>query len=76
MAQALQPVEGISVQGPVPALVSRVRTLYIQEVWIKCTRDNRVLENVKQLIREQRSILTSEKGTTSLQILIDIDPLG
>lgn len=76
MARALQQVESISVQGPVPALVSRVRNLYIQEVWIKCMRDNRVLENVKQQIREQRNSITSEKGAASLQILTDVDPLG
>jgi primosomal protein N' (replication factor Y) len=76
MAQALQCIESISVQGPVPALVSRVRNMYIQEVWVKCTRDNRVLEQVKNLIREQRTLLTAEKGATSLQVLIDIDPLG
>jgi primosomal protein N' (replication factor Y) len=76
MAQALQCIESISVQGPVPALVSRVRNMYIQELWVKCTRDNRVLEQVKNLIREQRTLLTAEKGATTLQVLIDIDPLG
>ena len=74
MAQALQLVEGIHVQGPVPALVARVRNQYIQELWIKCSRGSKIIEATKSVAKEQRNIITAQKGFTALQILFDVDP--
>jgi primosomal protein N' (replication factor Y) len=74
MATALQTIEGIGVQGPAPALVSRVRNQYIQEVWVKCPRDSKLVTRVKTFIREQRQIITGARGNSSLQILPDVDP--
>lgn len=76
MAIALQQVEGIAIQGPGPAIVSRVRNLYVQEVWIKCSRDRHTLETVKSFIKEQRMNILSIKGNASLQILPDVDPVS
>lgn len=76
MAEALQSIEGIGIQGPAPALVSRVRNMYIQEVWVKCPRERRVLEHVKSFIKDQRMRILSERGNTTLQILPDVDPVG
>lgn len=75
MAEGLHSVEGITIQGPVPALVSRVRNQFVQEVWLKCPRDTNLLRKVKSLIREQRSFISSQKGYTSLQIVVDTDPV-
>lgn len=74
MSQVLSTTNGIAVQGPVPALVPRIRNQYIQEVWVKCQRDNKVLENVKHQIAIEKRNITSERGNNALQILIDIDP--
>jgi primosomal protein N' (replication factor Y) len=76
LAEALKVVEGIQVQGPVPAIVSRVRNFYIQEIWIKLGRDIKLLDKVKHFLREQRQIITAQKGNTSLQILFDVDPVN
>ena len=75
MAAALNGVETITVQGPVPAVVSKVRNLYVQEVWVKCPRDSRVLDLVKQTIWNLKSSITAQRGNTSLQILFDVDPM-
>lgn len=75
MVLALQAIENIGIQGPVPAIIARVRNQYIQEVWIKCPRDTRIIEMTKNLLRSQRQIITSKKGLTSLQILFDADPV-
>jgi primosomal protein N' (replication factor Y) (superfamily II helicase) len=71
----LQAIEGIGVQGPVPALIARVRNLYIQEVWIKCPRDMRIIDSVKTMLKEQRQMITAKKGFTGLQVLFDTDPV-
>lgn len=75
MVQALQKLENIVVQGPVPALVSRVRNLYVQEVWLKCPRDIRTIEAAKNIIKEQRQLITAKRGNSGLQILPDVDPV-
>lgn len=76
MANALQNIEDIGIQGPAPALVSRVRNLYIQEVWLKCPRDARVLDQIKSFIKDQKQRITSERGNTTLQVIFDVDPVG
>lgn len=75
IAAGLQQIAGIGVQGPVPALIPRVRNQYIREIWIKCPRDMRVIDAVKQFLKEQRQIITAQKGFTALQILFDPDPV-
>lgn len=75
IAQALQTISGIIVQGPGPALVQRVRNMYIQEVWLKCPRDNKLLDSVKAFIHEQKQYVVSQKGYTSIQVIADVDPM-
>lgn len=76
MAEALSAgMSDIAVQGPVPALVSRVRNLYVQEVWVKCPRDRRIIEQTKALALEQRQVITGQKGNSGLQIAFDVDPV-
>lgn len=73
--QALQIIEGIIIQGPVPALVSKVRNLFIHEVWIKCPRDKNLLENVKAFAKEKKQLIMAQRGNAGLQILFDVDPV-
>jgi primosomal protein N' (replication factor Y) len=75
MALALQQVPGIAVNGPVPALISRVRNQYIQEVWIRCPRDTKTIEATKQCILQQKQVITSARGSTGLQVIVDVDPV-
>jgi len=74
MAQALLTVPGIAVQGPGPAIVSRVRNQYIQEIWIKCPRDNKLIESVKEYLKTQKQYILSQRGNANVQILFDVDP--
>ena len=74
MAQSLNTVPGITVQGPGPAIISRVRDQYIQEIWIKCPRDNKLIESVKQFLKVQKQYILNQRGNTSVQIVFDVDP--
>jgi len=76
MAQALQQVTGIGVQGPVQALIPRVRNLYVQEVWIKCPLSSAILKETKSFIRTQKDIITAIKGMSGVQVHFDVDPMG
>lgn len=75
MAQALQQITGIGVQGPVQALIPRVRNLYVQEVWIKCPRSSTILKETKSFIRMQKDIITAAKGMSGVQVHFDVDPM-
>ena len=75
MAGVLQTIAGIAVQGPGPAIVSRVRNQFIQEVWIKCPRDNKLLETIKVFIRTQKQEILSKRGNTNVQVNFDVDPV-
>ncbi len=74
IAQVLQEVAGIGVQGPVQALVSKVRNLYVQEVWIKCPKSKKVIEEVKTMLKETREKITATKGSSTVIIQFDVDP--
>ena len=76
MAEALNTMEGIMVQGPAPALVSKVRNFFVQEIWLKCPpRDLGLIERVKAKALSERQNITSKRGFTHVQILFDVDAL-
>lgn len=74
MAEALRTVPNILVQGPGPAIVARVRNQYIQEIWIKCQRDNKTLDSVKNFIKAQRQNVLAARGNANVQVSVDVDP--
>ncbi|HEY9177929.1 MAG TPA: primosomal protein N', partial [Flavipsychrobacter sp.] len=76
MAQALQQIPAIGVQGPVQALIPRVRNLYIQEVWVKCPRSSVVLRDTKSFLKTEKDKITASKGMSGVQIHFDVDPTG
>ncbi len=73
--KAMQLIDNIVVQGPVPAVVSRVRNQYVQEVWIKCPRDLKIIEATKDAVKKTRQHLMGLRGNSSLQIIPDVDPV-
>lgn len=75
MATALQSVGEIVVQGPAPAMVSKVRNQYIQEVSIKCPRDRHSLDRIKKLLLSHREQILARRGFSTLQIYFDVDPV-
>ncbi len=75
LAGALKNFEGITVQGPGPAIISRVRNQYIQEIWIKCPKDNRVLNDIKTFLKTERQQVLAARGNANVQILFDVDPV-
>lgn len=74
MAEALQKITHVTVQGPGPAVIARVRDQYIQEIWLKCPRDNKQVEPVKEFLKVQRQYILNQKGLTNVVIVFDVDP--
>jgi primosomal protein N' (replication factor Y) (superfamily II helicase) len=75
MAKALNELEGLIVQGPVPAGIARVRNQYVQEVWIKCPKEASLLDKVKNIMKTQKNMTLARRGFSTVQIIFDIDPV-
>lgn len=73
MATALQSLPAIHIQGPVPAAVARVRNVYVQELWLKCPKDNKTLAQLKTLLRQQKDKTLAKRGFSGVQIVFDVD---
>jgi primosomal protein N' (replication factor Y) len=74
-AEALAAAEGVSVQGPVPGIIPRLRNLYVQELWLKSPRDLRVLDGLKIFLKDQRAKMSGIRGLSDVQVVIDVDPV-
>jgi primosomal protein N' (replication factor Y) (superfamily II helicase) len=74
MAELIHQIPEVVVQGPGPALVARIRNKYIQEIWLKCPRDNRILDRIKATLKEQRQMVQGTKNNSALTIAFDADP--
>ncbi len=75
ITEALQVIKEITIHGPAPALVPRIRNQYIQEVLIKCPGNNQLLKDIKSTILEQRQLILHTKGFSGVQIIPDVDPV-
>ncbi|MEO6832461.1 MAG: primosomal protein N', partial [Chitinophagaceae bacterium] len=75
MAEALAKWEGIAVQGPVPGLIPRVRNQYVEELWLKCPKDGRVLAELKDFLKKLRVQIMGQRGQSGVQVIIDVDPV-
>jgi primosomal protein N' (replication factor Y) len=75
MAEALHTLTDIIVQGPGPAIVPRVRNLYIQEIWIKCPRSSKTIDAVKAFLKEKKNEILGKRGNGNVQIVFDVDPM-
>ena len=62
------------VVGPAAPVVGRVRNLYRMELMLKLPPGNQLLQQFKQILRNQFSLLQSEKPYRSLVLVADVDP--
>jgi primosomal protein N' (replication factor Y) (superfamily II helicase) len=75
MADALRNFKEILVQGPGPAIIARVRNQYIQEIWIKCPRDNKIAASLRAFLTAERRQILAKRGNANVQIIFDVDPM-
>jgi len=74
LANALKKRLGNRVVGPTEPSISRIRNMYIRQIGIKSERVKNVLEQVKDIVSEEKMRLTQSSGFKSLRINIDVDP--
>lgn len=74
LANALKKRLGNRVVGPTEPSISRIRNMYIRQIGIKSERVKSVLEQVKDIVSEEKMRLTQSSGFKSLRVNIDVDP--
>jgi len=75
LAEQLKKISNIQIQGPSAALVPRVRNNYLQEIWLKLPTDVQIIKQVKEQITAAINSTLSNRGYSTLQIIVDVDPL-
>lgn len=74
-AQELHTFPHIVVQGPVPSLISKVRNQFLQEVQIKCPKNQQLILDLKSFLRNLKQRVAKKRGMADLQVLFDVDPV-
>ena len=75
LAAELHKLDNVHIQGPAGALVPRVRNYYLQEIWLKLSRDAAFLQKTKEGIAHAINHVTAQRGNSSLQFIADVDPM-
>lgn len=75
MHSALQKNKQIEVAGPAQPVIDRVRNMYLWELLIKVPKDAHVLQQCKQQILQQVTIVQSAKRYAGVVIIPDVDPV-
>jgi len=65
---------GARILGPEYPVISRIKMLYIKQLWIKIERDISVV-NAKRQMQEIIDLVRIKTGNKSIQIAIDVDPI-
>lgn len=74
LAHFLNESQKLTVQGPAAGVVPRIRNQFIQEILIKSSPKQSILQENKKLIIEAINKTKNQRGFSNLQIVIDVDP--
>jgi primosomal protein N' (replication factor Y) len=74
LAAACSQIADCQVQGPGPALIPRIKSFYLFEIWLKLPVDAISFARGRQGISAAIHGVLAHKGFSSLQIIADVDP--
>ena len=74
MSQNLRERFGARILGPEYPVISRIKLLYIKQLWIKIERDISVV-HAKRQMQEIIDQVKMRTGNKTIQIGIDVDPI-
>lgn len=74
LAELLKFIPDIHINGPAPAVVSRIKNQYIFELWIRVANRSEKLAQVKQQIMTSINDVQSTRGLSGVFIVCDVDP--
>lgn len=66
---------GERITGPAPALIPRIRNLYIYELLIKLERNQTIIAKIKSDLLSQIELLSEDEHFRSVRFSIDVDPM-
>jgi primosomal protein N' (replication factor Y) len=74
LSSSLRERFGKRILGPEYPVISRIKTLYIKQIWIKIEREVSVV-NAKRQMQEIIDQVKLRDGNKSVQIVVDVDPV-
>ncbi len=74
LASYLQAIANCKITGPSDPLIAKINNDYIKEIWIKCSRDNKQLLQIKHEVQHYCKFMQAQKNFTSIKMAIDVDP--
>jgi primosomal protein N' (replication factor Y) len=74
LSSSLRERFGSRILGPEYPLISRIKLLYIKQLWIKIEREISVV-NAKRQMQEIIDHIKSQPGNKTMQLAIDVDPI-
>jgi primosomal protein N' (replication factor Y) (superfamily II helicase) len=74
-AKVIKQQLGERVLGPSIPGIGRIRGQYILTMLIKLERNNDLIHKAKKIIAEATEMMKSEKGFSSVHIIVDVDPV-
>lgn len=74
LVQIIQQESNVQINGPAPALISRIKNQFIFEAWIKTGGSLQQMNQLKQKILVAIKAVKSKKGNANVFIICDVDP--
>jgi len=73
-SESLKKEFGNRVSGPAPPPIARIKNNYHMQIWIKMEKEAKMIKKVKSSIIEIKSKVLSQKGKSTVRVMIDVDP--
>jgi primosomal protein N' (replication factor Y) len=74
LVHELHKIKEIAIQGPSSGVIARIQNLYIEEVWIKISKQNNQFSQIKFQIAHACNVVQKMKGNSNMQFNINVDP--
>lgn len=74
LSEGLQGIPQTAIFGPAEPSVGRIRNYFLQEILIKMNRDPKIIQQVKQQVKEKITMLHITRNFSNVIVQVDVDP--
>lgn len=74
LADQLRNMKSANIQGPTPAVISRIRNYYLFEIRLKLSKNIGLAEQKQQMLQAIQN-LQAQRGNSGVQVMIDVDAM-
>lgn len=74
LVERLKEVKNIHRFGPAKPFIGRIRGKFLQEIWLKLPKNNKIISEIKDKLYTEILELTAIKNFTNVHVICDVDP--